>query len=151
MPPATVLFVCTGNICRSPLAAAYAHRALVARNPDLEAVGLRVTSAGIHALAGRPATPEMQMVAAEIGLDLSEHRASQADPATLREATLVYGLEMHHVDWLRTRLPVTNLNLLGELGIDDPYGSNLARYRRIRGEIMTAVQARLPQILSMAG
>ena len=89
-------------------------------------------------------------MAAEIGLDLSGHRAAQADPATLRQANLVYGLETHHVDWLRTRSPGSNLNLLGEMNIDDPFGTDLAFYRRIREEIMTAVEARLPQILSMA-
>ena len=153
MSPARILFVCTGNICRSPLAEAVARHALVAhfQVPDLRTVGLDTASAGTHALAGNPATFEMQTVAAEIGLDLSEHRATRVDADVLTNASLVYAMEIEHVDWLRSLLPDAPVGLLGSAAIDDPYGSNLLEYRRACRAVVAAVQMRVPEMIVLAG
>lgn len=153
MPPITILFICTGNICRSPLAEAVARHTLTAhfQVADLKFVGLHVSSAGTHALAGHRATPEMQKVAAEMGLDLAEHRAGQIGVSALAEASLVYAMEMSHVDWLQSHLLRRQISLLGNAGIADPYGSDLFQYRRAAQEIVTAVEMRVPEIIALVG
>ncbi len=92
----------------------------------------------------------MQAVAAEVGLDLSKHRATQAEPRELAGASLVYAMEVNQVIWLRSQRPDMPVELLGEADIDDPYGSTLAEYRRARQEIVAAVQARLPEMIALA-
>jgi protein-tyrosine-phosphatase len=69
-----VLFVCTGNICRSPLAASLLERALKERGLEVE-----VTSAGTGAWDGAPASEGAYLVGLERGLDLSGHRGPPAD------------------------------------------------------------------------
>src|SRR5437879_8944326 len=66
-----ILLVCTGNICRSPLAAALLERALVERGIE----GLAVASAGTGAWDGAPVSEGAYLVGLERGLDLSGHRA----------------------------------------------------------------------------
>jgi len=152
LPPATILFVCTGNICRSPLAEAVARRALTAhfQTVDLRTIGLHIDSAGTHALVGNPTTADMQTAATEIGLDLSRHRATQADARSVAEASLVYGMEIQHVDWLRSQPPGSPIGLLGRTNIQDPYGSELSEYRRARMEIVEAVRMRIPEMIALA-
>jgi protein-tyrosine phosphatase len=90
--PLEVLVVCTGNVCRSPLAA----RMLQAGFDDLAAGAVRVVSAGIRALDGRPVTPEIARLAARLGVDTSGFRAHTLTPAEIRRADLVLGLDRGH-------------------------------------------------------
>lgn len=127
-----VLFVCTGNLCRSPLAEALA----VSR-------GVEARSAGTAALEGEPATPEARAVAAERGLDLSAHRARLLAPEHVdwADAVLVMG-ESHRrrVEELGGGAKVT---LLDEADVADPYGLGLADYRRCLETIERALERRL--------
>src|SRR5260221_9793897 len=89
-----LLFVCTGNICRSPMAAAIA-RSEIARAgySDIE-----VASAGSAAISGGSATREAAMVAEENGLSLADHRAQPLTPQLLAATDLVVGMEPEHVE-----------------------------------------------------
>ena len=87
----------------------------------------------------------------EIGLDLSEHRATRVDAEVLTNASLVYAMEIEHVDWLRSLLPDAPVGLLGSAAIDDPYGSNLLEYRRACRAVVAAVQMRVPEMIVLAG
>lgn len=79
-----ILFVCEGNVCRSPMAAALLERALVeARLP------LRVESAGTRALVGSTVDASTAALAVQGQLDLDQHRARQLDKATAASATLL--------------------------------------------------------------
>ncbi len=69
----SVLFVCTGNTCRSPLAEAVARTRLGA------GAGVACASAGLYALEEAPATPHTLAVAAELGIALDDHRADEQD------------------------------------------------------------------------
>src|SRR5215218_8726021 len=89
-----LLFVCTGNTCRSPLAAAIAQRLAAERGlPDVEA-----SSAGTSASNGMPASDGGLLVGMERGLDLSPHRARQLTPEIVADADMVLTMGPHHLD-----------------------------------------------------
>ena len=85
-----LLVLCTGNICRSPMAEAWFRRELGHR-----AV---VESAGLGALVGKPADPMAIDVARENGLDLTSHVARQITPDMIRHASLVLTMETRQRD-----------------------------------------------------
>jgi protein-tyrosine-phosphatase len=87
-----ILVVCTANQCRSPMAASLlAHRADAARLPVV------VTSAGVSASAGMPATAPTVDAARKLGVDLSAHLSTPLVPRLVTDADLVIGLERRHV------------------------------------------------------
>ncbi|MEO0009800.1 MAG: low molecular weight phosphotyrosine protein phosphatase [candidate division WOR-3 bacterium] len=139
-----ILVVCTGNSCRSPLAAAMLRH-------ELAGFPVRVESAGIAAITGMPASPAVQQVAAEMGLELSSHRAKTVDPGLLGWADLILVMERRHSDWISRLAPeaVPKVKFLGgypdqELEIPDPMGQDIIYYRQIallmRAGVLKVVQ-----------
>lgn len=96
-PPDTasfrVLFVCTGNTCRSPLAEAMARRAIEAR----DWTGIEVGSAGVAAVEGAPASEGSRRVGERHGLDLSSHRSRSLTPALAADADLILTMSVEHL------------------------------------------------------
>jgi protein-tyrosine phosphatase len=92
------VFVCKGNVCRSPYAAA---KAL--------SLGLDSTSFGLSTSGGIPADAAAVRAAKLRHLDLSPHRSAQFDPSHLRSGDLVLAFEPHHVDTLRKLAPMKSL------------------------------------------
>jgi len=146
-----LLFVCTGNICRSPMAAAIARHLLDARGRGDVAVG----SAGTAAWDGAPASEGAYLVALEHGLDLSGHRARQVTSDLVADADLVLGMSAHHVERAESLGGAGRSHLLGayagraadDAQVDDPFGGDLDEYRatfdRLEALLQDAV-ARLP-------
>ncbi|HEX2031053.1 MAG TPA: low molecular weight phosphatase family protein [Actinomycetota bacterium] len=90
----SVLFVCTGNICRSPIAEGL----LAHRSARLLGGTLRVGSAGTWARPGQPPMPETVRAAGERGVDISSLRASSLDPEIVGEADVVLTMTAEHRD-----------------------------------------------------
>lgn len=150
-----IVFVCTGNTCRSPLAEALA-RDLCARELDVAvddvlACGLAFASAGTGTLDGMPASDGSLAAAAEIGLDLSAHQSRMVDRATIERADRVYCLAASHARAVLAKMPSAKdkVALLRPDGHDiaDPYGGDLDEYRATREQIATAIRARLAEWL----
>jgi protein-tyrosine-phosphatase len=145
-----VLLVCTGNICRSPLAAALLTKAL----QDRDLSDLDVSSAGTGAWDGAPASEGAYLVALERGLDLSSHRARLLTRELVEASDLILTMARHH------RARVDELGgdgrvfVLGEFAgrssddaeVSDPFGGDLEVYRETCAELealMAAVVERL--------
>ena len=144
--PRRIVFVCTGNSCRSPLAEVLAR----ARYADLPLI---FASAGTDATAGQPASAEARLVARERGLDLEAHRSAPLDAAALADAVWLIGLTRTHAALLLRRAGPAwtgRVGLLGAPGRDwrcdgplavapggddpdvpDPWRQDLAAYRRV--------------------
>ncbi|HEU4699958.1 MAG TPA: low molecular weight protein arginine phosphatase [Gemmatimonadales bacterium] len=137
-----VLFVCTGNTCRSPMAEALLRDAAAARGLDR----VRAGSAGVGAWDGAPASEGAYLVGLEHGLDLSAHRARQLTPALLAEADLVLAMGRAHLARIRELAPGANAHLLAEYvgraqppEVSDPFGGNLEGYRTTFEELTELV------------
>lgn len=145
--PHRLLFVCSGNICRSPMAEVLA-RGYAERAPRL----VEARSAGTLGIVDHPADPSAVAVCAEIGLDLSGHRSQGIDEALLDWSHWLVCMETKHARWLRERWPRADdrIVLLGTFGgileIEDPLGGNTARFRAARDEIGRCVAAFLDRL-----
>jgi protein-tyrosine-phosphatase len=129
-----ILFVCTGNTCRSPLAEVY----LKKERPEWE-----VMSAGVAASAGSPASKNARLVAAEEGMDLSDHQARKVGDVRLEEFDRVYAMSERHLEGLpKDCCPAVLSSVVGKNDpVRDPYGGDLPTYRRAFREIRTYLEA----------
>jgi glycine hydroxymethyltransferase len=97
----TILLVCTGNICRSPMASGFLTSSLRDRGVD----GIMVESCGVSAWDGSPATPEAVAAVREQGLDISRHVARKMNRRIIESADLIVGMASEHRDAVRRIAP----------------------------------------------
>ena len=121
-----VLCVCTGNTCRSPMA-----QSLLQTEIDRRGLPVAVSSAGLAAFPGDPATDHAVTVMAETGADLGAHRARPVTPYLLDESDYVICMSESHRAALLPYVPAEKL-VVPPGGVPDPFGGDEETYRRTR-------------------
>jgi len=143
-----ILFVCDGNICRSPIAAEYLRHRAVREGLS----HLLVESAGLLGIEGAPAAPFSVEVARESGLDLTRHRSRGVTTTDMRTADLVVAMTLAQLEALARRHPEARRRRLllrafedgptprgGAPELDDPVAGPIEGYRNAFAIIRTCV------------
>jgi protein-tyrosine-phosphatase len=142
--PQDLIFVCTGNICRSPMAE-YLFREIHKDAPS----DWQVSSAGVAASYGIPASRFAVEVLEEVGVDLNPHRSQPIMPQQMSTASLLVVMTRNHQAYLRDMYPsmAGKVRLLmsfkpdaRELDVIDPIGLSRDVYRYVRDEITGALE-----------
>jgi glycine hydroxymethyltransferase len=144
----TILFICTGNVCRSPMAEALFRRATRGQGE------FRVLSAGLGALDGQPPTAHSITAMRELGIDISAQRSQALTTGLVREADYIFGMTHNHVDTIALLYPeaVEKTFLLREFDetlkpfekdIGDPMGGSYEVYVSCRKQIEQGIASLL--------
>jgi protein-tyrosine phosphatase len=149
-----IVFVCTGNTCRSPLAEGLCKKLLAERlqcgAEELPAKGFVVLSAGLSAVAGCRAAEEAVATARKYSVDLESHLSRPMSPTLMRQADHVFAMTQSHLRTITTYLPGAGswVRLLAPHGSDipDPIGGDEEIYQRCAEQILECLQSRLAEI-----
>src|SRR6187455_749496 len=136
----TILFVCTGNVCRSPMAEGLFRHAVAGRND------CRVLSAGLGAMDGQPPSAYAVQAMKEIGIDISRQRSRMLTADLVQQADYIFGMTHSHVDTVTLLYPqaAEKTFLLREFDdtldtfekdISDPIGGSYDVYLNCRDQI----------------
>lgn len=137
-----ILFVCTGNTCRSPMA-----EGILRDMAEKKGMEIRVKSAGVFAYDGEKASKEAVEVMEYSGIDISNHRASLVHKKLMEEADLIITMSYSHKDVLIRKFPFAKEKVftLKEYahGVDgdviDPFGRGIAAYSRTKNELTDSI------------
>ena len=135
-----ILFVCTGNTCRSPMAASLMNK--IAQDEGLD---IRIESAGIFAEEGSPASPEAFVTMKKYDIDLLGHHAQQINSELIEKSdiilTMTQGQKMLFGDVSANKV-YTVCEYAGVEGdIDDPFGGDVEEYEEVAQMLYLALQA----------
>ncbi|MHC1783153.1 MAG: hypothetical protein AB9891_10445 [Anaerolineaceae bacterium] len=151
LPIASVLFVCSANRCRSPMAAGI-FRSLLGDEP-----GWSIGSAGTWATEGLPVLLEVQEIMNGRGIDLTHHRARQISGKLLAVSHLVLVMEPGHQESIQSEFPETasSIFLLSEMSgrwqpVPDPVGGSLQDFQNTAAELELLISQGLERIRFLA-
>lgn len=142
-----VVFICTGNVCRSPMAEGF-YRAMTESDE-----AIRVGSAGISAFDGQAASRHSVEVMKQEGIDISAHTSRMLTPQIVQEASHIFGMTRSHRDAVQMMFPqarekvfVLREFLVGpdadfDLDVSDPIGGSLEEYVRTRNLIKESLDS----------
>lgn len=146
------LVLCSGNTCRSPMAAGILRHLLAEKlgvaPRDLESRGYRVESAGVSTFGGAPAAgPAIEVLAAR-NIDISTHRSQSVTLDQLHRADYIFAMTRSHLAAIRTLSPAAaeRARLVDDTDIEDPIGEGQAVYARTADQIEAALRHRLEEI-----
>lgn len=161
--PYLLVFVCTGNICRSPMAEGIMKDRLCDAAARIgESLPVRVVSAGTHAPQGAPASEHAVIAAAEHGIDISAHRSQPLTGELIEQSDLILTMEQHHSSQITYHWPLkTGISELKRFALQsgiqlpypdvaDPIGSGLVVYRETYNEIAREIDRITPVIIDRA-
>lgn len=141
-----IIAVCTGNICRSPMAEALLAHALKAESGRL--ANFKVISAGVAARDGDPPSANSVTALKKVGLDISGHRSQALTPELVKKADVIFGMTESHRAVIQAAISPMPRNIYlirefmpqaAESEIADPYGGPLPLYEECRDEIVEAL------------
>lgn len=133
-----ILFVCTGNSCRSVMA-----EGLLKKLAKAKGLHLKVSSAGVAAMDGYPATQEtVDVMKKEEGVDMSGHQSRRLTLLMVEEADKIFVMETLHKDWVLRMAPASEnkVFLLADMDIPDPIRMPGSFYKNVLGMIRGALE-----------
>ncbi|MBR4069364.1 MAG: low molecular weight protein arginine phosphatase [Clostridia bacterium] len=138
----TILFVCTGNTCRSPMAACLMNRLLQERGmTDWQAF-----SAGAAAFDGQPASQQALRAMNRRGLNLAAHRSRTVTAEMLKEVDYLICISPWHLDMLKNTFGSLPPSIVIRPGIPDPYGGTDSEYEACAGMLEEILPSFLPAL-----
>jgi protein-tyrosine-phosphatase len=145
-----ILFVCTGNTCRSPLAEAIARKFAIERG----LIDLEIASAGTSAWEGAPASDGALLVGIERGFDISQHRSQQLTRELVAASDYIFAMGPHHLERIEAMGGDGKAHLLAvyafggepDRSVSDPFGGDLDVYRATCDELQEEIRRILDRL-----
>jgi len=149
----TVLMICTGNLCRSPMAEGFLRTRLVQEGL---ADRIQVRSSGTHGIDGSPASAYAIVALHQMGIDIQGHRARTVTQQAIDDADLLLAMTHDHISFIEHHFRRTEgkLYLLSEMidhdfDVDDPYGGTETEYAQCAHQLSSIIERGFQSILHL--